>query len=271
MQEDKDPLENSPDLQKNIPSKGMGLSAMINSTTLKNSYSTIFSLKILLNSKLFLLTIEMQNGQINSPNINHNRLKSESLYPSRFNKFSNQRNYINTDFILVKNNSKMNRIWEYPEDKDKVPLSPHLWKMEKTLTEEDESSLDINLNGNIENSDLLTHKSKLTDFSKKDSEKSGAKNVTDKEKAFSKINEKQVKAFDISNSDGEAIPRISLSKWLIPEKRELIKKGLLKPFPGKKFGFYNLVLNVDELNLKKDERINFYVRIFANKGEDIIK
>lgn len=46
MQEDKDPLENSPDLQKNIPSKGMGLSAMINSTTLKNSYSTIFSLKI---------------------------------------------------------------------------------------------------------------------------------------------------------------------------------------------------------------------------------
>lgn len=55
----------------------------------------------------------------------------------------------------------------------------------------------------------------------------------------------------------------------ILEKRELIKHAVLKPFTGKKEGFYNLILNVDELNIKKDEKINFYVRIFANKGRDI--
>ena len=46
----------------------------------------------------------------------------------------------------------------------------------------------------------------------------------------------------------------------------MIKTTFLKPFSGKKVGYYNLILNVDELNLKRDEKINFYVRIFASRG-----
>jgi hypothetical protein len=113
---------------------------------------------------------------------------------------------------MVKNNSKMNRIWEYPEEKDIIPLSNELWKMEEGRLEEESIDLDIDMNGNIENSDLLTHKSRITDLSKKESDKSSVKAKIEKEKGFSKITEKQAKGFEFSNSESEHIQKIVPSK-----------------------------------------------------------
>ena len=41
---------------------------------------------------------------------------------------------------------------------------------------------------------------------------------------------------------------------------------ILAPNKNQKKAFFNLVLNVEDLKIKKDERVNFVVRIFANKG-----
>lgn len=45
-----------------------------------------------------------------------------------------------------------------------------------------------------------------------------------------------------------------------------MKHAVIKPFPGKDFGYYNLILNLEDINIKKDETIPFYVRIFTNKS-----
>ena len=41
---------------------------------------------------------------------------------------------------------------------------------------------------------------------------------------------------------------------------------MLKPFTDKGYGYYNLILNLDDINIKKDEFIPFYVRMFSNKS-----
>lgn len=113
---------------------------------------------------------------MSAQNIN-NRLKSEGLFQSRFTRNNNRRSYIKTDFIIAKNNSRINRIWEYPDDKDIIQMSSSLWEMEEEKSH-DPVSLDID--GQIEQSHLSTHKSKTTDISKKDSENSNHKMNKDK-------------------------------------------------------------------------------------------
>ena len=131
-------------------------------------------------------------------------LKSETLFPQRFNR-NNRRSYIKTDFILVKNNSKMNRIWEYPEEKDIIPLSPNIWKMENNSKKDGVDGFDTNLERNIDQSDLLTHKSKVTEYSKKDSEKSQRRINIEKDKNGSRINDKLMQGYDIQSTDQDLI------------------------------------------------------------------
>jgi hypothetical protein len=130
----------------------------------------------------------------------NNRLKSEALFPSRYTRITSKRNYIKTDFILAKNKSKNNRIWEYPEEKDIIPLSPSLWEMNEGESQE-QTNIDIDIDGQIEQSDLLTHKSKATDLSKKESEKSNRR--IDKEKGAIRIAENPLKGYDRTSSEQE--------------------------------------------------------------------
>lgn len=50
--------------------------------------------------------------------------------------------FVKTDFILVKNNSKQNRIWEYPEEKDVVELEDKLCNIQFENKEIDNESMD---------------------------------------------------------------------------------------------------------------------------------
>lgn len=155
-----------------------------------------------------MLTAELQSAPLNSGGLN-NRLKSEGLFPWRFTRFNSRRNYIKTDFIVARNVSKINRIWEYPEDKDLVPLSGSLWQMEDSEAQE-APRIDVDLDGQIEKSDLLTSKSKATDFSKKESDKSH-RLLNDKDKgSLRAIDPQPAKGYEMGSSEKD-LQRLSQS------------------------------------------------------------
>lgn len=105
----------------------------------------------------------------------------------------------------------MNRIWEYPDDKDIIPLSDNIWKMQKKSENDSFETSESNIDRTIDQSDLLTHKSKVTDYSQKEIQKSHRR--IEKEKNGSRITE-TIQGYEMS-SDQEIIQNSNPSKNLI--------------------------------------------------------
>ena len=83
--------------------------------------------------------------------------------------------------------------------------------MESNSENEEIDNLDINMDGNIDQSDLLTHKSKMTDLSKKESEKSNRR-LNIENKNYCRLTEKITQGYDIASSDQDVIQQFNPSK-----------------------------------------------------------
>ena len=209
----------------------------------------------------------MTGGSGNWAN-NSNRFKSDFNYQKK----KNRKKYLKTDFILVKNMSTINRVWEYPEDKDLVTLTPNVWKTAERQVTED-PNIESRISEDAPDTDAM-----VTETTKKDSLKS---KVTIQDKSMEKTsrslnknfkNGTQSKNFELQKGGTDKLgstPDSDSEGNNSETKRELIKTCYLKPFEGKKHGFYNLVLNVNELSVKKDDKYQFFVRIFANKDIEV--